>query len=79
MGLTEKIDTLDLIINVLTQHEKKLDGLIDRLETVSEMVPVSVMIKKTGTSIGITIPKDTAIKYGYKVGDHIHAYLQKRG
>ena len=77
MGLTEKIDTLDLIINVLTQHEKKLDSLVSRLETVSEMVPVSVMIKKTGTSIGITIPKDTAIKYGYKVGDHIHAYLQK--
>jgi len=79
MGLTEKIDTLDLIINVLTQYEKKLDSLVSRLETVSEMVPVSVMIKKTGTSIGITIPKDTAIKYGYKVGDHIHAYLQKRG
>ena len=79
MSYTEKVDVLELLINCLKEHEDKIDSLVSRLETVSEMVPVSVMIKKTGTSIGITIPKDTAIKYGYKVGDHIHAYLQKRG
>ena len=32
MSLTEKIDVLDLIINVLKEHEKKLDELIGKLE-----------------------------------------------
>ena len=36
MDLTEKIDVLDLIINILTEHEKNLDALIYRLETVAE-------------------------------------------
>ncbi len=34
MGFTEKIDVLDLIIEVLTEHEKTLDSLITRLERV---------------------------------------------
>ena len=34
MSFTEKIDTLDLIINVLTEHEKKLDTLVARLEKI---------------------------------------------
>lgn len=32
MDLTEKVDVLDLIINVLKEHEKELDDKIDRLE-----------------------------------------------
>ena len=34
MSYTEKIDTLDLIINILREHEAKLDALITRLEEV---------------------------------------------
>ena len=30
----ERIDTLDLIINVLKEHEKILDGLAERLEVI---------------------------------------------
>ena len=37
MDLTEKIDVLDLIINILTEHEKSLDALVYRLETVAEL------------------------------------------
>ena len=75
--MSEKIEVLDMLISVLVEHEKKLDALIARLEVVSEMVPVSCMIKKTGTSVGITIPKDISTRYGLMVGDHIHAYLKK--
>ncbi len=31
-NLTQRINVLDLIIDVLAGHEKELDGLIDRLE-----------------------------------------------
>ena len=30
--LTQRIDVLDLIIEVLAGHEKELDNLVDRLE-----------------------------------------------
>ncbi|UCD44053.1 MAG: hypothetical protein JSV27_07870 [Candidatus Bathyarchaeota archaeon] len=33
-GFDEKIDVIDLIINVLKDHEKKLDELVSRLENV---------------------------------------------
>ena len=34
MSYTEKITVLDLLINILTDHEKRLDELITRLETL---------------------------------------------
>ena len=36
MSLTEKIDVLDLLIDVLREHEKRLDELIRRLERYCE-------------------------------------------
>ncbi len=32
MGYTAKIDVLDMVISVLTEHEKTLDSLIARFE-----------------------------------------------
>jgi CheY-like chemotaxis protein len=34
MSFPEKIDVLDLIINVLNEHEKKLDLLVERMENI---------------------------------------------
>ena len=34
MSFPEKIDVLDLIINVLNEHEKKLDMLVERMENI---------------------------------------------
>jgi len=40
MGYTEKIDVLDMIIDVLRDHEKTLDQLIARLEdTLRRLTP----------------------------------------
>ena len=36
MTFTEEITVLELLIEILTQHEKTLDALIERLETISE-------------------------------------------
>ncbi len=36
-GFDEKIDVIDLIINVLKEHEKKLDELVSRLEEAQAM------------------------------------------
>ena len=39
MSMTEKIDVLDMIIDVLVEHEKKQDELNDKLEkTVNRLV-----------------------------------------
>jgi len=38
MSFTEKIDVLDLIINVLNEHEKKLDLLVERLELIVDIM-----------------------------------------
>jgi len=34
MSFPEKIDVLDLIINVLNEHEKKMDMLVERMENI---------------------------------------------
>lgn len=36
MTYTGKIDVLDLIINVLREHEKRIDELISKLEELIE-------------------------------------------
>jgi len=38
MSFTEKIDVLDLIINVLNEHEKKMDLLVERLELIVDII-----------------------------------------
>jgi CheY-like chemotaxis protein len=38
MSFTEKIDVLDLIINVLNEHEKKMDLLVERLELIVDIM-----------------------------------------
>jgi len=39
MGFEERVDVIDLIINVLREHEKTLDGLISKLEEALEAAP----------------------------------------
>jgi CheY-like chemotaxis protein len=38
MNFPEKIDVLDLVINVLNEHERKLDVLVERLEAIVEIM-----------------------------------------
>jgi len=38
MGIKSKLDALDLIINVLIEHEKKLDDIIEKLEKNTETI-----------------------------------------
>lgn len=38
MSFTEKIDVLDLLINILREHEEKMDKLVTRLEQIIENV-----------------------------------------
>jgi len=33
---TSRIDVLDLLINILREHEEKIDLLVERLETVAD-------------------------------------------
>ena len=36
MTFTEEITVLELLIEILSQHEKKLDALVERLEKINE-------------------------------------------
>jgi len=36
MSFTEKVDVLDLLINILREHEEKLDELVQRIEAVQQ-------------------------------------------
>ncbi len=47
MSFTEKIDVLDLLINILREHEEKLDSLVDRLEVVSQTIQRDPTLRKT--------------------------------
>jgi len=48
MGYDEKVDVIDLIINVLRDHEKTLDGLISKLEeALAGSAPIPVRTVKT--------------------------------
>lgn len=35
MSYTEKVDVLDLLVNILREHEEKLDELVSRLEALA--------------------------------------------
>lgn len=45
MSFTEKMDVLDLLINIIKEHEAKLDELISRLENTEA-------IQKSGIDLG---------------------------
>ncbi|MBD3171029.1 response regulator [Candidatus Bathyarchaeota archaeon] len=47
MSFTEKIDVLDLLINILREHEEKLDELVERLEIVSQTIQRDPTLKKS--------------------------------
>ena len=36
MSYTQKIDVMDMIIEILMEHEKKFDELVERLEIVAQ-------------------------------------------
>jgi hypothetical protein len=40
LSFTEKVDVLDLLINILREHEEKLDTLVGRMEAMCEGCPV---------------------------------------
>jgi len=41
MSYTEKIDVLDMIIEILQEHEKKIDELVSRLEAAVDKIGAS--------------------------------------
>ena len=47
MSSTEKINVLDLLINLLREHESKLDSLIERLEIVDQTITKDPQLSKT--------------------------------
>lgn len=78
------------IVQTLKEHEENLDKLIVRLnmlkiekieelkiEELKGVVPVSGMLRTTGNSIALRVPRDIAAAHGLKAGDHVLAYIRK--
>lgn len=66
MGYDEKVDVIDLIINVLRDHEKTLDGLISKLEQVlagSAPVPIPAVKTEVGRpAVSVVISEWTGFR-----------------
>ena len=48
MSFTEKIDVLDLLIEILMNHEKRMDELVARLELLVEQLDVEGSVPEIG-------------------------------
>ena len=47
MSFTEKIDVLELLLNLLKENETKLETLIEKIETVEHTVTQNPKLSKT--------------------------------
>lgn len=59
-GFDEKIDVIDLIINVLREHEKKLDELVSRLEEANVVGATREAGEGEKSRVGALLPRVTA-------------------
>ena len=41
---TEKIDVLDLLINIIKEHQEKLDALVERMEIIATVIEANPQI-----------------------------------
>jgi len=48
MSFTEKIDVLDILIEILMNHEKRIDELVARLEFLVEQLDVEGSVPEIG-------------------------------
>ena len=48
MSFTEKIDVLDLLIEVLQEHEQQLDVQVARIEKVADRLTLKEYLKEKG-------------------------------
>lgn len=46
---TEKIDVLDLLINIIHEHEEKLDLLVEKMEIIATVIEANPQRFKEGS------------------------------
>lgn len=81
MGLTEKIDVIDMIINILTEHEKTMDTLVNRMEEIvvaSKTFYFTATVRKGGNSKLIYLQKDIWKAANLDIGDVVDIALKKK-
>ena len=81
MTFSEKVDVLDLIIEVLKEHEKTMDGQLAKLEEIipdAKSYHFTTYIRNLGNSRGIYILKDTWKPANLNVGDPVDVIIRKR-
>lgn len=59
MSFTEKIDVLDLLIQILNEHEKKLDLITSRLEAILEQAEPALPSEELEEDQGTPSPESS--------------------
>lgn len=81
MDLSQKIDVLDMIIEVLKEHEGELDSLVEKLGKIipdGKSYTFPATVRKWGNSKGAYIPKSIWEIANIDVGDFIDITIRKR-
>jgi hypothetical protein len=70
-----------MIINILTEHEKTMDDLVEKLEKFvpdGRSVHLSTKISKWGNSRGVIIFKQVLDQANLDIGDPVDIIIRKR-
>jgi len=81
MSFTQKIDALDMIIEILKDHEGELNNLVEKVEKIipdGKSVCLSTTIKKWGNSRGVIIFKQVLDQANLDIGDPVDIIIRKR-
>ena len=81
MDFTTKIDALDLIIEILKDHEGELNNLVEKLEKIipdGRSYHYPAKVRRWGNSKGAYIPKSIWEIGDINIGDEIDITIRKR-
>lgn len=81
MDFPKKIDALDLLIDIIKDHEGELNNIVDKLEELlpdNKSFSFPATVRKWGNSKGAYIPKSIWEIADIDVGDFIDITIRKR-
>jgi len=73
----ERLEAIDLVLNVLREHEKALDDLVARLEDLTGGEEFAAQVVKHGPSLSLTIPAATVRRMGVAHGDKLKVNIRR--
>lgn len=81
--MTEKLEALDFAINVIREHEKKLDEWVATLQGIVEVLTENSLtytrvITRKGGGMGLAIPKEVRVGLDLKLGELLEVTVKRK-